>query len=456
MRSMIVALAMAASVAGGAELTRDERMAWWREARFGMFIHWGLYSELGGEWQGLDYGKEMGGASAEWIMLSARIPKDQYAALARQFNPVKFDARAWVSLAKQAGMKYLVITSKHHDGFSMFGTKMTKYNIVDATPFGRDVVRELVDECRRQGLRFGVYYSHSRDWYNRKFVRTDPDPPSPEYVALVKGQLRELLTNYGEMSIVWFDTGDKFVDVNTSHGELVGALQPKCLISGRLRGREDMSDYAQEGDRKIPPHRVKGDTETPMTLRDNWGYDRDESNWKSDKDMLERLSLTVCRGANMLLNVGPRPDGAFSPQEISSLQAIGKWMKVNSEAIYGTIAGPFDFDYEWGAMSQKPGKLYLHVLKWDPAGIAFDGLKTKIARAYLLADRSRALAVTQDGPHVRVAVPARAPDANISVIALELAGPLQIDERVTGTYHWNKDVDIKLNKDKIAAQKAKR
>src|SRR5262249_7133534 len=236
------------------------------------------------------------------------------------------------------------------DGFSMFGTKMTKYNIVDATPFGRDVVRELADECRRQGLRFGVYYSHSRDWYNRKFVRTDPDPPSPEYVALVKGQLRELLTNSGKLSLVCSDPGDKFVDVNPSHGELVRALQPKCLISGRLRGREDMSDYAQEGDRKIPPHRVKGDTETPMTLRDNCGYDRDESNWKSNKDMLERLSLTVCRGANMLLNVGPRPDGAFSPQEISSLQAIGKWMKVNAEAIYCTIAGPFDFDYEWGAM----------------------------------------------------------------------------------------------------------
>jgi alpha-L-fucosidase len=440
-----------------ADRQRDERMAWWREARFGMFIHWGLYSVLGGEWQGFDYGKEMEGASAEWIMLSAAIPRQEYAALATRFNPVKFDAREWVSLAKEAGMKYMVITSKHHDGFTMFDSKMTTYDIVDATPFKRDVIKELSDECRRQGLKFGVYYSHSKDWYNRKQVRADPDPPPPQYVAFVKGQLRELFTNYGDLGLVWFDTGDQFAEVNTSYGRLVRQLQPKTLISGRLHGSEGMSDYVQEGDRRIPARRVTGDVETPMTMRDNWGYDKDENNWKSVQDLLERLSLCVARGANMLLNVGPRPDGKFSPEEITRLKAIGRWMKVNGEAIYGTAPSPFDYDFEWGSISQKPGKLYLHVLKWNPDGIAFNGLKSKVTKAYLLADRTKApLAVEQDVTKglIKVTVPNKPPDPNISVIVLDVPSGIEIDKSAKGQYHWKKDVGIRLNVEKIKKQRA--
>lgn len=273
-------------------------------------------------------------------------------------------------------------------------------------------------------------------------------------MALVKGQLRELLTNYGEMSIIWFDTGDRFAEINDGYGRLVRQLQPNCLISGRLGGSAGMSDYAQQGDRTIPPKRVIGDVETPMTLRDNWGYDRDESNWKSDKDILERLSLTVCRGANMLLNVGPRPDGTLCPQEIASLKAIGRWMSINSDAIYGSTASPFDYDFEWGSMSQKPGKLYLHVLMWNPNGIVVNGLKSKVKRAYLLADKSKNLPVDQTGAIVTVRVPAKAPDGNISVIALELDGQPVIDPDAKGTYHWVKGVDIKLNTEKIEKQRA--
>ncbi|MCP5116798.1 MAG: alpha-L-fucosidase [bacterium] len=437
------------------ETDRDERMRWWREARFGMFIHWGLYSVLGGEWQGFDHGKEMGGASAEWIMLRANIPKQEYASLAKRFNPVKFDAAAWVSTAKAAGMKYMVITAKHHDGFSMYSSKLTEYDIVDATPFGRDVIKELSDECRRQGLRFGIYYSHSKDWYNRKQVNRDPERPTKQYVEFVQGQLRELLANYGDMAIIWFDTGDQFTDVNTSHGELVRKLQPKALISGRLHGREEMSDYRQEGDRRIPARRVEGDAESPMTLRDNWGWDRDDSNWKSDKEMIERLSLCVARGANMLLNVGPKPDGTLAPEEVRALRAIGRWMDVNGEAIHGTQASPFDFDFEWGSMTRKPGKLYLHVLRWNPDGIEFPGLRSRVKRAYLLADPDQDLRVEQSGGMTLVKVPPKAPDNNVSVIALELAGNLEVDENVQGKYHWVKETGIRLNEEKMKQQRAR-
>ena len=446
----------AAQTAPQPPLSQDARMAWWREGRFGMFIHWGLYSVLGGEWQGRDYGKEMGGASAEWIMLSAKIPRDEYAALAARFNPVDFTPEQWVSAAREAGMKYLVITAKHHDGFSMFRTKMTPYNIVDATPFKRDPIKELAGECFRQGIRFGVYYSHSRDWYHRKAVRTDPDPPSRQYVDFVKGQLRELLTNYGPLGVIWFDTGDQFAAVNSEYGKLVRELQPNCLVSGRLRGTEGSSDYTQEGDRQIPPRRVTGDVETPMTLRDNWGFDRDENHWKSESDILQRLSLTVCRGANMLLNVGPTPEGMFLREETGALRSIGRWMARNSEAVHGTTASPFDFDFEWGSLTQKPDRLYLHVLKWNPDGITVEGLRTRVRRAFLAGDPGAAIGVRQEGSRVSIMSPTRPTEGdNPAIIGLELDGPLVTDPAVTGTYHWKKDVDIRLNQEKIARQRAK-
>jgi len=425
----------------------DERIEWWREARFGMFIHWGLYAVLGGEWNGEDHGKEMGGASAEWIMLRAPVPTPEYEKLAERFNPVRFDAKAWVSLAKEAGMKYMVITAKHHDGFAMFDSRVTAYDIIDATPFDRDPIRELADECRRQGIRFGVYYSHSKDWRNRG--RQGRSQPSDAYVRLVEGQLRELLTNYGDLAVLWFDMGDKYTAINTRYGKMVKDLQPQCLISGRLGGERSISDYRQEKDRTIPGKRVHGDAETPMTMRDNWGYDRDDDNWKTVKDLLERLSLTACRGANMLLNVGPRPDGALCPEEIERLKAIGAWMKVNGEAIYGTTASPVDFDFPWGAMSRRASQQYLHVLTWDPAGIRFNGIRSKPARAYLLADPKKAPLAVEHEPKTGVTtvrVPAEAPDPNVSVIVVEFAGPIEADPQAEGTYHWVKGTGVKVQR----------
>ena len=221
------------------EAEPPHRMTWWREARFGMFIHWGLYSTLGGEWEGFDYGKEMEGASAEWIMLAADIPTDDYAALANRFNPTKFDASKWVGIAKDAGMKYFVITSKHHDGFSLFDTELSDYDIIDRSPFKRDVIKELADECARQGIRFGVYYSHSKDWYHRTKRRADPNPPSAKYIEFAQGQVRELLTNYGDIGVLWFDTGGQFKEINGDYGRLVRRLSPRTIIGSRLNADDE-------------------------------------------------------------------------------------------------------------------------------------------------------------------------------------------------------------------------
>lgn len=431
-------------------VTHDERMGWWRTARFGMFIHWGLYSIPGGEWQGKDYGKEAGGASAEWIMLKARIPKEEYARLAQQFNPVKFDAKQWVSLAKEAGMKYMVITSKHHDGFCLFDTRHTEYDIVDATPFKRDVIKELSQECERRGIRFGVYYSQRQDWYHGG--RSGKAASSPEYIAMVRNHLRELLTNYGRIGVVWFDTGGSNVDRSDSYGAIVRQLQPRSIICSRLysrgvaKARRKYADFDSLPDRTIAAARAQGDTETCMTMRHNWGYDRDDNNWKSAKDIIERLVLSASRGANFLLNVGPTPQGELCPQEIERLKVIGKWLKANGDSIYGTTAGPLDFDFPWGAITQKGHTLYLHVMKWNPEGIAFNGLTSTPSKAYLLSGReSGDLAVQHDANTnvTTVTVPAEVPDAMNAVIVLEYDGPVKVDSTATGKYHWIKSTGVK-------------
>ena len=445
------------SVSAADVVTQNDRMEWWRDARFGLFIHWGLYAVPGGEWKGKDYGQECGEQGSEWIMAGAQIPRKEYAQLATQFNPIQFDAEDWVSLAKAAGMKYIVITSKHHDGFCLFDTEHTDYNVMDATPFKRDIIKELADECAKQDIRFGVYYSQYFDWYHRRH-RLESDKPAmsePDYLKMVQNHLGELLTNYGELAVLWFDMGFGSLKEANSQGAVVRELQPNTIICSRLYRRnfseaqKKYADFESLPDMEIATHRVAGDAETCMTMRHNWGYDLDDDNWKSTKDVVERLVLSASRGVNFLLNVGPTPEGTFCPEEIDRMKAVGEWMKINGESIYGTKASPFDFDFPWGTMTQKETKLYLHVMKWNPGGIGFNGVMGKPAKAYLLADpEQRELSVRHDasGHITTIDVPGEAPDTNDTVIVLEFNATVEIAKTAKGRYHWSKSTGIKPRK----------
>jgi alpha-L-fucosidase len=265
---------------------QDPRLDWWRAARFGMFIHWGLYAVPAGEWKG----RPIPGIG-EWIMYRARIPVAEYERLTEQFNPVRFDAAEWVSLARKAGQKYMIITSKHHDGFCMFKSDVTQYNIVDATPFGRDPMQELAAECQRQGLKFGFYYSQTQDWHHPDGDGNDwdYDESKKDFAGYIEGyvkpQVRELLTHYGPIAVIWFDT-PKGITAAQSQSllELVHEVQPACLVCGRLGNA--LGDYASAGDNKIPQQAVDADWETPATINDTWGFKADDHNWKSVPELI--------------------------------------------------------------------------------------------------------------------------------------------------------------------------
>ncbi len=445
-KSLLIALTLL-TLKPFAAADTDSYMVWWREARYGMFIHWGLYSVAGGDWKGKDYGKEQGGASAEWVMNSAKISGEEYReTLAPQFNPTKFDAAKWVSIAKESGMKYIVITAKHHDGFCLFETEATDYNVMEASPFKRDIIKELSGECDKQGLKFGVYYSQFKDWYHRSRGRGNPGTLSnQEYLDLVEKNLDELLSNYGEMAVLWFDVGGNNVIEANQQGARVRELQPNAVICSRLYSRkvpvnkQKYADFNSLPDRMLPAKRMTEDAETCMTMRKNWGYDRTDDAWKSAKDIIEFLALCSARGVNLLLNVGPTPEGTFLPEEIERLKEVGEWMQVNGESIYGTSYSPVEFDFWWGAMTRKDQTVYLHVLEWKKSGIEFNGIVGKPSRAYFLADSERiALPISYDanGCITKIEVTSKMPDLRNTVIAVEYDAPIVADSAATGKYHW--------------------
>ncbi len=425
-------------VAKETKAERDRRMAWWREARFGMFIHWGLYAVPAGEWKGrTDH--------AEWIMETAHIPVDQYEKFRDRFNPVKFNADQWVAIAKSAGCKYIVITSKHHDGFCLFDSKHTDYDVM-STPFRRDIMKELAEACRRQGLRICWYHS-IMDWHHPDYLprrgwekRSAQGADFPRYVGHLKDQVRELVTAYGRIGVLWFD-GEWESTWTHEHGldlyRYVRSLDPEIIINNRVdKGRHGMAGLTREGgfagdfgtpEQEIPPTGLSGaDWETCMTMNDHWGYNKHDQNWKSNEDLIRKLIDIASKGGNFLLNVGPTGEGEIPRPSVERLAAMGKWLKTNGEAIYGTAASPFK-KLPWGRATRKPGKLYLHVFQWPKGDLAVPGLKNKVEKAYLLADASRAaLQATQTEEGVLLKVPEKAPDAIASVVVLEIVGEPEV------------------------------
>jgi alpha-L-fucosidase len=418
----------------------DSRMGWWREARFGLFIHWGLYAIPAGEWNGETN-------HAEWIRTTARIPLKVYDRFVGQFSPLKFDAEGWVRMAQEAGMKYIVITSKHHDGFCLFDSRYTDFDVM-STPFGRDILKELSEACHRAGIRMCWYHS-IMDWHHPDYLpRRDWEKDRPSegadfdrYVQYMKNQLGELVGNYGEIGVLWFD-GEWETTWNHERGrdlyEYVRRLQPSIIINNRVDvGRSGMEGLTKAGEfvgdfgtpeQEIPPTGLPGvDWETCMTMNDNWGYNKHDHNWKSSRELIRKLVDIASKGGNFLLNVGPTAEGEFPPASVERLRAIGNWMKVNGEAIYGTKASPFKA-LEWGRCTQKPVKggtrLYLHVFTWPPDGkLVVPGIFNPPRRAFLLADlEKKNLPLERAEDAIVITLPGEGPDADDSVVVLDIKG----------------------------------
>lgn len=439
--------AFSEGVASDSDTARDERMTWWREARFGMFIHWGLYSVAAGEFNG----KPVKGLCS-WTLWESKAPLALYMPLIHQFNPMKFDADAWVRLAKQAGMKYIVITSKHHEGFALFDSQVSDFDVM-ATPFKRDIMKELAEACRREGLQICWYHS-ILDWRHPDYIPRRPGDERPtdgvdfdRYVVYMKEQLRELLTNYGPIGVLWFDgewddswTHERGVDLY----DYVRRLQPDIIINNRVdKGRQGMAGQTRDGgfmgdfgtpEQEIPATGLPGvDWETCMTMNDTWGFKKNDTNWKSDETLLRMLVDCASKGGNFLLNVGPMPDGVIPEASVKRLETIGKWMAVNNDSIYGTSASPFR-RLEWGRCTQKTDekgqtKLYLHVFDRPADGeLLIPGLKNDIQEVYLLVDQNRrGLPFNRLDEGIVVHIPQQMPDPLDTVIALHIKGRLEIE-----------------------------
>ncbi|MFM1867342.1 MAG: hypothetical protein RL591_750 [Planctomycetota bacterium] len=456
----------------------DARMKWFRDAKFGMFIHWGAYSTAAGEWNG----KRVPGIG-EWLLSNAQIKPEDYAVLQKQFNPVKFDAKAWVDIAKNAGMKYIVITSKHHDGFCLWDSALTEWDVANSPFAPRDPLKELADACTAAGIRLCFYHSimdwHHPDYLPRRAWDTRPTEGADyqRYIAYMKGQLKELTSGkYGDVGILWFDgewEGTWTHEMGKDLYDYCRSLDTDIIINNRVdTGRSGMEGITREGDyrgdygtpeQQIPATGLPAgvDWETCMTMNDTWGYKKYDQNWKSTQDLVHKLIDIVSKGGNFLLNVGPTGEGEIPAPSVERLAAMGAWMKTNARAIYDTQANPFPEPPSWGRITRAKNadgsdRLYLFVFEWPKDGaLRLSGLLSDVGAVQILGQRTRNLWPSErDGDAVVFKLPTEPLDPVATVVAVDLTEPLAVaalpeinaaDDRFTGSL----EVDVKQPASKV-------
>jgi alpha-L-fucosidase len=397
---------------------------WFRDAKFGMFIHWGVYSVLG---------------DGEWVMNEKKIPVSEYEKLAPKFNPTEFNAAAWVALAKAAGVKYITITSKHHDGFAMFATKQSDWNIVDRTPYKKDPLKMLADECQKQGIKLFFYHSQL-DWHHPDYLplggtgHTAGRPAGGnwyKYLDYMDAQLTELLTNYGPIGGIWFDGWwDKpQADwrLEKTYG-LIHRLQPTALIGSNHHRQPFPGEDFQMFEKDLPGHATQDfnvgqevgalPLETCDTINDAWGYNKNDKHFKSTTQLIHYLVRAAGYDSNFLLNVGPMPNGKIQPEFVERLKAMGEWLAKNGESVYGTRGGPVT-PRPWGVTTQKGNVIYVHILDWQDSALLLPKLGKKVESAAMLGTGDKVEVVDADyGTVLKLPASAKDPVDNIVVLGL--------------------------------------